>query len=157
MNLLSKFILTLFVSLISFTSIAQEQDEPIEKIVYPEEIGADGPFAIVEDMPTFTGGLAGFYKYMSENMKYPKQAKKKGIQGKVFVKFMVGKDGEISNVQLLKGIGAGCDQEALNTIKKSPRWIAGRQKGKPVKVWMTIPIVFNLPKANKKTKGIWTD
>ena len=111
-------------------------EEPEEEV---EEI-----FTIVEDQPEFPGGIGAFYKYVATNLRYPAQARRMGIAGKVFVQFVVEKDGRLTDVQILKGIGAGCDEEALRVIKKSKAWKPGRQRGRPVKVRMIIPINFRL-------------
>ena len=88
--------------------------------------------------------MAAFYKQLGKNLRYPRQAKKMGIQGKVYIRFIVDTDGSLTNIEVLKGIGAGCDEEALRVITQAPKWKPGKQRGKPVKVRMTIPIVFKL-------------
>ncbi|MGD9327781.1 MAG: TonB family protein [Cyclobacteriaceae bacterium] len=113
-------------------------DEPVEEEV-AEEI-----FTIVEDQPTPKGGMAAFYEYVGKKLKYPAQARRMGIEGKVFVEFVVDKDGTITNVQTIKGIGAGCDEEAKRVIEASPKWNPGKQRGRPVKVRMILPITFKL-------------
>ena len=101
-------------------------------------------FQVVEKMPEFTGGKQAMYKYISNNIKYPKQAKTENIQGKVFIEFIIEKDGKISNVKVKRGIGGGCDEEALRVIRNMPSWIPGKQRGENVRVVYTIPIKFNL-------------
>lgn len=123
------------------------EETVIEEIIVdeaPEEEVADEIFTIVEDQPGFPGGTAAFYQFVQKKLKYPSQARRMGIEGKVFVQFVVGKDGTINDVQVVKGIGAGCDEEAARVIKSSPKWTAGRQRGKPVKVRMILPITFKL-------------
>lgn len=88
------------------------------------------------------GGMDGFYKYIQKNLVYPKEAKKKKIEGRVFVQFIVGQEGKITDVQTVKGIGGGCDAEAERLLRESKDWIPATQRGKPVKVRMNIPIVF---------------
>ncbi len=114
------------------------QQEPLK------EEKADQIFTIVEDEPSPKGGMAAFYGFVSKNLKYPSQARRMDIEGKVFVQFVVDKDGTLSNVHVLKGIGAGCDQEAIRVIKDAPKWNPGKQRGRPVRVRMVIPIVFKL-------------
>lgn len=99
---------------------------------------------IVELMPAFNGGEEAMYQFLSENIKYPQVAKETGIQGTVIVKFVVEKDGSISDVQLLKTIGGGCDEEALRVVKAMPKWKVGKQNGEPVRVYFTLPIRFTL-------------
>ena len=114
-----------------------EAEEPEEEVV--EEV-----FTIVEDPASPHGGMPAFYKYVGSKMKYPSQAKRMGIEGKVFVQFVVDKDGSLTNVEAVRGIGGGCDEEAVRIIKNSPKWKPGKQRGRPVKVRMVIPVVFKL-------------
>ena len=88
--------------------------------------------------------MGAFYKYISTNLRYPDQARKMGVEGKVFVQFIVDKDGSITDVQAIKGIGEGCDEEAVRVIEGSNKWIPGKQRGRPVKVKMILPITFKL-------------
>jgi protein TonB len=81
---------------------------------------------------------------VSDKMKYPAQARRMGVEGKVFVQFVIGKDGAISDVKVLKGIGAGCDEEAIRVVQSSPSWNPGKQRGKAVKQRYTLPIIFKL-------------
>ena len=122
------------------------EETVIEELVFDEveEEEIDEIFTIVEDQPEYPGGIRQFYKYVATNLRYPAQARRMGIEGKVFVQFVVEKDGKLTDVQILKGIGSGCDEEALRVIKKSKAWKPGRQRGRPVKVRMIIPISFRL-------------
>jgi len=96
-----------------------------------------------EVKPIPTGGYESFYSLISKSLKYPQQAKRNHTEGKVFVEFVVDQTGQVTNLKILKGIGSGCDEEALRVIAQT-RWEAGRQRGKPVKVRMVIPINFKL-------------
>lgn len=98
----------------------------------------------VDEYPEFAGGTKAFTKYMERNLRYPSQAQEDGIQGKVFLSFVVEKDGSITDVKVLRGIGFGCDEEAMKVIKKSPMWKPGKNKGIPVRVRYNMPINFNL-------------
>ena len=125
------------------------EDMVIEDVQYqatvaeePEEEVAEEIFTIVEEWPTFPGGDAAFYAYLKENLNYPTLAKRNGIQGIVFVRFVVEKDGSITQAQAIRGIGGGCDEEAVEVIKQSPKWNIGKQRGRPVRVAMTVPIRF---------------
>lgn len=123
------------------------EETVIEDIIIeeaPEEEVADEIFTIVEDQPNFPGGTSAFYQYVQKNLKYPAQARRMGIEGKVFVQFVVDRDGTISQVTVVKGIGAGCDEEAARVIKNSPKWKPGKQRGQPVRVRMILPITFKL-------------
>jgi protein TonB len=98
----------------------------------------------VEIMPEFVGGMDAWAKFLGKNLRYPIQARDEGIQGRVTVSFVVEKNGELSNVKVLRGIGYGCDEEAIRVIKKSPFWKPGFQNGRPVRVSYVMPIVFRL-------------
>jgi protein TonB len=109
-----------------------------------EEEETDQIFTVVEESAAPKGGMAAFYKYVSEKMKYPAQARRMGTEGRVFVEFIVGKDGSISDVKAVRGIGGGCDEEAVRVLQSAPSWTPGKQRGKPVKQKMVIPIIFKL-------------
>ncbi|MEP3390044.1 MAG: energy transducer TonB [Reichenbachiella sp.] len=113
-------------------------DNPID-IEEPEEV-----FDIVETQPEPFGGLIAFYQHVAKKMKYPNQARRMGVEGKVYVQFVIDKTGKLTDVHAIKGIGAGCDEEAVRVIKNSPDWSPGRQRGRPVKVRMILPITFKL-------------
>ncbi|MDF3076229.1 MAG: energy transducer TonB [Sphingobacteriaceae bacterium] len=102
------------------------------------------PFISVQHMPEFPGGQEAFSKFLSKNLRYPSQAQESNVQGRVIVSFIVETDGSLSSVQVIRGIGAGCDQEAVRVIKKAPAWHPGEQNGRRVRVQYTVPIVFNL-------------
>jgi TonB family protein len=104
----------------------------------------DTVYQIVEQMPQYTGGEQAMMKYVAENIKYPQAAKDKNISGRVFVGFVIEKDGSVSNVKVVRGIGGGCDEEAARVIKEMPKWKPGMQKGKPVRVNYMMPIFFKL-------------
>jgi TonB family protein len=101
-------------------------------------------FTAVEEQPEYLGGAIEAFKFIAKNIKYPEAAVNARVQGKVFLKFVVKKDGTIGDIQVLKGIGFGCDLEAARVVKEFPRWTPGKQNGKPVNVWFTIPISFVL-------------
>ncbi len=127
--------------------VEMTEETVIEEVVFddaPEEEDVDEIFTIVEDQPTPIGGISAFYQYVQKKMKYPAQARRMGIEGKVFVQFVVDKDGSITEVKAVKGIGAGCDEEAVRVIKGSPKWKPGKQRGRSVKVRMILPITFKL-------------
>lgn len=109
-----------------------------------EEEIADEVFTIVEDQPTPAGGMQSFMQYLYEHIKYPAMAKRLGVEGKVFVEFIVGKDGKLTDVKVIRGIGGGCDEEAVRVIASSPAWNPGKQRGMPVRVKMVMPVHFVL-------------
>ncbi|MDO1448221.1 energy transducer TonB [Rhodocytophaga aerolata] len=101
-------------------------------------------FQVVEQQPTFEGGMKAFNEYIKNNLSYPVEARRDGIQGKVYIQFVVEPDGSLSNIQILKGIHEACDREAVRLIENSPNWIPGKQGGVPVRVRMAIPVSFIL-------------
>jgi periplasmic protein TonB len=101
-------------------------------------------FTVVESMPCFPGGEANVYKYLADNVAYPYQAREAGISGKVWVAFVVEKDGSITDVKVLRGIGGGCDEEAVRVVEAMPRWTPGKQRGIPVRVHFVLSIKFTL-------------
>jgi len=105
---------------------------------------SDEIFTVVEEQPSYPGGEEKKIKFLQDNIHYPNSAIKKGIQGKVFVTFVVEKDGLLSNVRVLRGIGGGCDDEAMRVVKLMPRWKPGRQRGTLLRVQFNLPIKFTL-------------
>jgi len=106
--------------------------------------GEELPFLVVEQSPEFKGGYEAMLKYLEVNMLYPVKAKEAGIQGTVFVQFVVEKTGKLSRVKVLMGIGGGCDEEAVRLVKEMPDWIPGRQNGQAVPAWVLFPVRFGL-------------
>jgi len=102
-------------------------------------------FSIVEEPAQFPGGDEALLKFIRKNIKYPKQAIKNKISGTVYVQFVVEKDGSISDIKVARGIGGGCDEEAVRVITKMPNWIPAKRKGMPVRFFYVIPITFALP------------
>ena len=101
-------------------------------------------FTVVEELPEFEGGMDAFYRYIANEMKYPLQARQQGVEGRVDVQFVVEKNGTLSDVKAVKGIGAGCDDEAVRVVQNSPAFKPGSQRGRVVRVRMVLPIVFKL-------------
>jgi periplasmic protein TonB len=101
-------------------------------------------FMVVESMPEYPGGEAALYAYLAENIKYPQMAKESGIQGRVFVTFVVERDGRVTDVRVLRGIGGGCDEEAIRVVEGMPKWTPGKQRGKSVRVQYNLPVKFTL-------------
>lgn len=110
-----------------------------------EEVEEEAPvFFIVEEMPEFPGGDAALRAFIAQSVKYPVVAQENGIQGKVYVNFVVGKDGSISNAKIARGVDPALDKEALRVVNSLPKWKPGKQGGKPVRVSYTVPINFVL-------------
>ncbi|MEQ9297259.1 MAG: energy transducer TonB [Cyclobacteriaceae bacterium] len=125
------------------------ENTSVEEVIYVPEVEleeekAEEIFTIVEQRPEPIGGMQAFYKYVADEMEYPAIAKRTGVQGKVYLRFVVDTDGSIANVEVLKGIGAGCDEEAVRVVENAPKWIPGKQRGRAVKVYMTLPMIFVL-------------
>lgn len=109
-----------------------------------EEVEEEEIFTVVEQQPSFPGGERARIKYLQQNIEYPQMARESGISGTVYVSFVVEKNGKITDVQVLRGIGGGCDKEAIRVVKNMPKWNAGKQRGKPVRVRFNMPIRFTL-------------
>ena len=127
-----------------------DQDEVIEEYdftppeIEEEEIVEAEIFKVVEEMPEFPGGAAKMMEYIQKNIKYPMMARESDIQGRVFVNFVVEPDGSITNVTVMRGIGGGCDEEALRVVQSMPNWKPGKQRGSAVRCSFTVPIIFKL-------------
>lgn len=130
--------------------IEMNEDTRIEQItVLPEmpEIekeDVNAIFTVVETPAVPVGGFEAFYKDIGERMNYPAQARRMGIEGRVFVEFVVNRDGSLTDIRVVKGIGAGCDEVAVHVIETAPKWSPGKQRGKAVRQRMVLPIIFKL-------------
>jgi len=124
-----------------FTEV--QEFTPIE-IEEEEEVEDDVIFTVVEDQPEFPGGEEARQRFLEDNLRYPTMAREAGIQGTVFVTFVVETDGSVTDVRVLRGIGGGCDEEAVRVVQMMPRWEPGRQRGQPVRVQFNMPIRFRL-------------
>lgn len=114
------------------------------KVEEEEEVKEEEIFTVVEEEPKFPGGMEALYKYLGQNIKYPQLARENGITGKVYVTFVVEKDGSIANPRILRDIGGGCGAEAIRVVKAMPKWSPGKQRGKAVRVQFNLPVNFNL-------------
>lgn len=101
-------------------------------------------FTVVENDPEFPGGMEALYKYLAQNIKYPQLARDNNITGKVYVTFVVERDGSIANPRVLRDIGGGCGAEAIRVVKSMPKWTPGKQRGKAVRVQFNLPVNFQL-------------
>ena len=138
-----KFVLSAVMALIfifSCGNLNAQGKEPAKKQVYKT----------VENMPVYPGGDDARVKFMIENVKYPAEAIKKNTQGTVFVDFIVQSDGALRDVKVQRGIGSGCDEEAVRVIKLMPKWVPGTEKGKPVDVQFVMPVKFKLDAEKEK-------
>jgi TonB family protein len=126
----------------------QKQSKPVEpqKVVVDDQKSSDEKvYVIVNTRPEYPGGMEEMTKYLVSTIKYPEEARKNGVQGRVFVQYIVEKDGMVSNVKVLRGIGGGCDEEALRVVKGMPKWKPGYNlENEPLRVQYNLPIMFSL-------------
>ncbi len=101
-------------------------------------------FTVVEESATYPGGMEKMYEYIGSNLKYPQQARETGTQGRVYVTFVVEKDGSLTDVKVLRDIGSGCGEEAVRVVKSMPKWKPAKQRGKTVRMQFNLPISFTL-------------
>ena len=125
--------------------IVEETPSLPEDTVYEEGGIDDELFVLVEDEPVFPGGMDAMYKFLQDNVQYPQLALENGIEGRVYVTFVVEEDGSITTPRLLRDIGGGCGQEAIRVVKMMPKWKPGKLQGKPVRVQFNLPVSFVLP------------
>lgn len=112
--------------------------------VTPLEPDSTRVLMVVEEMPEFPGGMPALSAYMSEHLKYPKEARELRVEGLVLLQFIVEKDGSIGDIKVIRGIGRGCDEEAVRVVQQLPTWKPGQHSGKPVRVQFSLPIRFKL-------------
>ena len=128
----------------------EEEEWDTEGFVEPnfdeavEDEDRPGVYMIVEQMPEFPGGDKSLFQFIADNTKYPADAKEKGIKGRVFVNFIVEPDGSVSDIRVLRGIGGGCDEEAVRIVESMPKFKPGMQNGEAVRVSYTVPVIFRL-------------
>lgn len=142
--LLAVPLFALMLTLSSTTIARNEVAVTSEKAILPPVQKDNKVFTEVEHEPSFPGGLDKFYKFLQQNIKYPAEARKKTVQGKVFITFVIEKDGSLSNMKVLRDPGYGCGAEAVRVMKLSPKWKPGIQNGHKVRVQYTMPINFTL-------------
>lgn len=124
--------------------IPDEEEMEEEVFVDLEEEYAEEVFTLVDTQPQFPGGTPEFYNWIESNLKYPVEAKKMGVEGKVFVQFIVNRDGSISDIEVLRGLGYGCDKEVIRLIKNCPKWSPGEKWGSTVRVKTVWPVSFKI-------------
>ena len=131
-------------------SVEIDERTEIQEYVAPvdygeaEEEGEQTIFQVVEENPGFPGGEAARQKYLQDNLRYPAIARESGIQGTIYITFVVERDGSITDVRVVRGIGGGCDEEAIRVVQGMPRWTPGKQRGRAVRVQFMMPIRFTL-------------
>lgn len=152
--MLLRCILLISALLIGTCALAQEDSPDLRLVPETETLVIDAPydaildstgvFIMVEEMPEFPGGTAALFTYMSEHINYPEEALERHLEGMVLLTFIVEKDGTVSDARVLRGIGGGCDQEALRVARQMPTWTPGRQGGQPVRVQFSLPVRFTM-------------
>lgn len=128
------------------TQNGQNAPEPVrsEPLNKPQPVNSNRVYDVVEQMPSFPGGISGLRTYLNQNIRYPAVAQENCVQGRVVVSFVVGKDGHISDVTVLRSVDPSLDKEAIRVVRNMPRWTPGKQGGEPVKVRYNVPVSFRL-------------
>lgn len=128
------------------TQNGQNKPEPVrsEPLYKPQPVNRNSVYDVVEQMPSFPGGISGLRTYLNQNIRYPAEAQENCVQGRVVVSFVVGKDGHISDVTVLRSVDPSLDKEAVRVIRNMPRWTPGKQGGEPVRVRYNVPVSFRL-------------
>ena len=124
------FLIMFFMAFVSVNAYSQSDDSD------------NSVYAMVDERAQFPGGQNEMLKYLQENLQYPEAAKANNVHGRVFVKFIVERDGSLSDIQIFRGLGSGCDEEAIRLIQSMPKWKPGKNKGKEVRTSMTVPVNF---------------
>ncbi|WP_424962767.1 energy transducer TonB [Ekhidna sp.] len=137
---MKKILITTFF-IISLISYSQESDSLKNE-----------KFLKVDESAEFPGGIQEYYNYLAQNLRYPQNAQRLGIEGRVYIQFVVEKDGSISNVKVVKGIGAGCDQEAKRVTEKMPKWNPAKINGQPARQKIINNILFKFAEPSKTRK-----
>lgn len=128
------------------TQNGQNAPEPVrsEPLNIPQPVNRNRVYDVVEQMPSFPGGISGLRTYLNQNIRYPAEAQENCVQGRVVVSFVVGKDGHISDVTVLRSVDPSLDKEAIRVVRNMPRWTPGKQGGEPVRVRYNVPVSFRL-------------
>lgn len=127
------------------TEMSQDDIVDFSNMVFEEETRDEGEvFMIVEEMPEFPGGTEALQKYLAQSVDYPVVAQENGIQGRVYIQFVINQNGEVTNATILRGVDPSLDREALRVVEAMPKWKPGKQRNRPVRVSYTVPINFVL-------------
>ncbi len=129
---------------VAVSSVPSKDGEAVKVTMQSPTIDGETIYTVVEQQPEFPGGIKAMYEFLGANIKYPEAAAKANVQGKVFLNFTITKEGEIRDIQILKGLGFGADQESIRVMSAMPRWKPGMQDGKPVNVKYNLPIAFQI-------------
>ncbi len=131
------FVLALLLS--AHTAMHAQSHQNTERNASDEKI-----FDVVEQPPSFPGGQAALMSYLSKNVKYPEEALKNNVQGRVIVGFIVEKDGSVSNAKIIRSVDSALDKEAIRIVMSMPKWTPGRQNGRNVRTKYNVPVNFKL-------------
>ena len=127
------------------TEMSQDDIVDFSNMVFEEETREEGEiFMIVEEMPEFPGGTEALQKYLAQSVRFPVIAQENGIQGRVYIQFVINQNGEVTNADILRGVDPSLDREALRVVEAMPKWKPGKQRNRPVRVSYTVPINFVL-------------
>ncbi len=124
--------------------VPRNQEKSLQHTIKSHQMEKDLIYTIVDEKPEFIGGNKAMLKYLSKNVKYPTSALKKGIQGRVYVRFVIDKEGNVKDAKILRSVDPALDKEALRLIKSMPKWKPGKHKGNPVNTYYNVPINFVL-------------
>lgn len=142
---MKKFVSILALLLCLISVQGQNQQPEVQPSTKTEQHGEERVYDAAEEMPSFPGGMGALKQYLSEKIKYPKDAEEKGIQGRVLCTFVVKRDGSITDVKVYRSVAPSLDAEAVRVIQAMPRWIPGKQDGKPCRVKFMINVNFKHP------------
>lgn len=157
MKIITLITILIITSIISEQAFSQENIENKRETIQTTN-DSDEVFVFVEEQAEFPGGQDSLIKFLIRNIKYPELAKELGVQGTVYLKFIVEKDGRITNIKVIRGVHPSIDAEAIRVVKMFPNWIPGKQRGRPVRIYYNLPIKFTLynekgkPKKERKRK-----
>lgn len=146
---MKRALLLFLLTIPAFAATAQQTpprkgDPDAEIPIHKPLVNTGDVYTSVEKNPEFPGGEIKFNEYIKNNLKYPEYARKNDVEGRVFLTLIVEKDGSLSNIKVIRGIAAGCDEEAIRLLKNSPKWTPGINDGHPVRVSYVVPIEFKL-------------
>lgn len=148
-KVIKAIVLLSFPMCLGATTLIAVQDTVPEKYVKVEEGPPPPPapekYLVIEKQPEFPGGQSALLQFLSSNIKYPAEARNKNIKGKSVAQFIVNEDGSISDINVVRKIGGGCDEEVMRVVQLMPKWSPGIIAGKPSKVRFTLPVSFHLP------------
>ena len=135
---------TVVIGLVLLHTFSSAQ-QPIVRDLLDRREADETVYTVVERQPQFPGDMNALTDYMQKNVRYPEAAQKAKVTGRVFTSFIVERDGRLTDIKVLKGLGSGCDEEAIRVINTMPRWKPGTQSGIPIRVKYNLPITFGVP------------